>query len=605
LSTAKADANTQDPYQILTEHSEAIGGMDKAQSIQTLYARGSVVILGSDLAGEFEVWKRKPLPYRMSIDWGIMRTVSGDNGDYPWRIDANGKIQTFKDEHVLNQREIQRLMRAFEYLDPASPYFDVSYEGRETVGNHECDVVKITNTIDATVIYQYYDNETRYLLEEIIKSPDNEEHKYYDDHRTVDGVIFPFRETVETILTGEKQEYIYTAIIVNPEIGDSVFEPPSIDVEDFVFANGKSTENVRFEFIENNIYVPVVIQGREQLWVLDCGASVTVIDSSYAADLGMAFQGPIKAQSPTGAVDLYYVTMPAFSLQGITFAEQTVMTMNLRHIFKKLLGLEIAGILGYDFLSRLVTRIDYANEQLSFYHPEVFKYQGPGAVIDAPLDEQLIFNVPANVDDKYVGTWGLDIGANGVDFYYPYARTHDLLDRPGMDIMFYGAAGPGMARRSRFKSMSVSDYVIEDMVIAVPQQEAHGFVVDTARLGNIGNTFLRHFVLYLDYHRQQVIFEKGVDFGRRFPEQKSGLGLSYDQNNNLAVLYVAPATPAEESGFKKGDVIIAINNIGLEYFDGIIAMRSLFREPVGTRYVFTIDRNGKIMDLSLILRDLL
>jgi hypothetical protein len=600
----RAEDNSIDPYEILAHHIEAIGGMEKIQSITSIHAHGSMAIVGSELSGTFELWPQDPLRFRIVTDWGIMQTVAGDNGEYAWHVDANNKIQKMTDDFTIKQRQVQRMMQNFEHLDPDSPHFVLAYHGIDTVGDRECHVVKITNDINETIEHEYYDTGNYYLIKETIAIPDKKEHIFYDNFRAVDGVILPFQETVETVLTGEIERYVYTEYTLNRVFASDIFEPPSEDVQDYIFSNGRSAEDIRFDFIENNIYVPVVIQGKERLWVLDCGASVTVIDSSYAASLGHAFQGPMKAQSATGVVDLYFVTVPSFSLPGITFKEQTVMTMNIHDMFHSLLGLDVAGVLGYDFLSRFVTKIDYANEKLSFYDPREFEYQDSGVALDVPLNDRRMFNIPVTVDNKYSGKWQLDIGANGVDFHYPYAKAHDLLERAGVDVMFFGAAGPGTARRSRFESMAVGKYVVFDMVIGVPQETGRGVFAETPLVGNIGNTFLRHFVLYLDYYNQQVIFEKGDDFGREFPEGKSGLGLQYSHDHALEVSYVADNTPARDGGFEKGDIIVAINSIKVEYFDGLIAMRRLFREKAGTTYVLTVRRQDKLMDLPLTLRDL-
>jgi hypothetical protein len=225
-------------------------------------------------------------------------------------------------------------------------------------------------------------------------------------------------------------------------------------------------------------------------------------------------------------------------------------------------------------------------------------------VIDAPLNDERMFNIPLTVNKRFSGKWQLDIGANGVSFFYPFASAHDLLGRPGVDVMFYGAAGPGTSRCSRFERMEVDTYKVKNIVISVPQEMERRNFAETTLLGNVGNTFLRHFVMYLNYQNQQVIFEPGDDYGRTFPESKSGLGLYYNQDQALAVNYIADGTPAADAGFIKGDIILAVNGIKVEYFDGLIAMRKLFREKAGTTYVFTITRQDKIMDLSLTLRDL-
>ena len=122
--------------------------------------------------------------------------------------------------------------------------------------------------------------------------------------------------------------------------------------------------------------------------------------------------------------------------------------------------------------------------------------------------------------------------------------------------------------------------------------------------GNIGNTFLRHFVLYLDYKNQQVILEKGDNYDKVFPRPKSGLQLVYNPDQDIEVHFVSPNAPADAVGFKKGDIVKKINGIDVQNYDGIIAIRKLMREDAGTTYTFEIMRKNERMEKRLELREL-
>lgn len=600
----RAEESMDDPYGVLKKHYDAIGGLDRVKAIQTTYAEGTISIVGSGLEGMIKLWVERPLRMRQEADFNVAKMVSGDNGDFRWTLDPNGKILIHRDEAVITEREVQKRMENFEHLDPESEHFTVTLQGVEDVNDEKCYVVVLENDIDETVERHYYSTSTFYLVKKITTKPDREEHTVYSNYRDVDGVFMPHRELTETLPVGEQQQIVYTKYEFNQEIDPGLFQPPQEDIEDFEFANDVSAENIPFRFIARNIYVPVNIDGIERLWVLDCGASVTVVDSGFAAEMGLEFQGPIKAQATSGVVDLYYVSLPSYRLQGITFKEQVVMTMSLRPLFEKVHGMEVVGVLGYDFLSRFVTKIDYANERLSFYHPERHTYEGAGSIIDAPLSEARMFSIPVTVDDTYTGRWQLDIGASGVDFVYPYASEHGLLDKDGVETIYFGAAGAAKARRSRFKTMAIDDLVVQDPVIDIPLEAGTGVFSGTSVIGNIGNTFLRHFVLYLDYKDQQVIFEKGDDFSTEFPDGKGGVQLWYNDNQEIEVLFVAPGTPAERTGLQKGDIVKAINGIEVDYFENIIAIRELMTEQAGTTYRFSIVRNGKPVEVSLTLQDL-
>jgi C-terminal processing protease CtpA/Prc len=112
-------------------------------------------------------------------------------------------------------------------------------------------------------------------------------------------------------------------------------------------------------------------------------------------------------------------------------------------------------------------------------------------------------------------------------------------------------------------------------------------------------------VLYLDYGRQQMVFEKGDDFDRDFPVDRSGLQLWLQDEDQLEVLFVAPGTPADEAGFAAGDIVRSINGIETKHFAGIVSIRELLKAEEGTEYRLGVLRDGSAIDIDLTLRDLM
>ncbi|KPJ62235.1 hypothetical protein AMJ44_15910 [candidate division WOR-1 bacterium DG_54_3] len=581
----------------------AIGGFESLKAMKTMYKEGTIVIEGAGLQGTFKQWGERPLKLRQEIDLNVVKNVTGDNGSVSWEVDANGKVLIKRDENTLKERDIRKLMSEYEYMDPKSEYLTLKFDGLEKVDGNECYVIRITNTINRDIEVNFYDKTTFYLIKTIAVKPDFEQHIIYSDFRKVADFVLPFEESITVLPTEEKSSIVYSKYDLDIDIDSSLFEPPAQDIADFVFMNGKSAEDIPFEFIENHIYMPVNLRGKERLWVLDCGASVNVIDSSLAADLDLAFEGPVKGQGASGVVNFYYVTLPEYSLGGIKFQEQKVVALSFGQIFEKVLGMEVVGILGYDFLSRFVTKIDFARKKISFYHPNSFKYRGNGEIFDSPLHRSML-SLLATVDGRYSGRFRLDIGAPDIDFHYPYAENHEMLDRKGIDVMVGDAAGLTTARISEYKTIEVGGFVLKNPLIGIPREEGTGSFAEETTVGNIGNSFLRNFVFYMDYERQRVILEKGLDYGKEVARPKSGLQFHYNDDKEVEVVFVSPNTPASEAGFEKGDVLETVNGIDVSFYDGIIALRKLMREPAGTTYVIGIVRKGKRLEKQLTLRDL-
>ena len=601
---AQAGREITDPYKILHRYYEATGGLEKQKAVKSLYIEGTIVLTGTGLKGTLKQWSESPQKERTEVDLTIIKQTDGDNGEIAWVMDTNGKVSIQKDDERIKRRKIKALMNTYEFLDPNSKHFNVTFEGIEKVGENECYVVKIANTINRDIRIQYHNIKNFLLVKSTEQQPDQTTHILFSDYRKVGGILSPHKLHQETLPIGQKTEIQISGYERDIAIDPLLFEPPQKDVRDFAFLKGESAEDIPFKFIGRHLYLHVNIEGDKNLWCLDSGAEISVIDSAYAAQLGLKPEGNIKGRGVAKTIRVAFVKLPPFKIPGIKFNSQKVASIGIKELFYSYFGLEVVGILGYDFLSRFVTKIDYANRKISFYHPDTFQYKGKGHTIDAPLKSNT-FTVPITVDGKYTGKWSLDLGAGGMDFHYPFAEENGFLTRKGVDRIGAGAGGSYKSRTIQFNTIEFAGFTVEKPQIVFPLQEIKGAFSDTELIGNVGNTLFRHFVMILDYKRQQVIVEKGKDFQREFPVDRSGLQVIHSgDGSDIEVLFIAPGTPAEKAGFKKGDIIKSVNNIDIHAFNGILALRDLLLKPQGTQYLFHVLRKGKIIKIRLTLQDL-
>jgi hypothetical protein len=604
MTALSVQAEMSDPYEILEKHYQAAGGLERIRAQETKHVVGTVVIEGTGFEGTFVQWSERPIRGRLEIDLTVFKITEGDNGEFSWRVDQNGRVQIRRDERSLGEHRIKALLAEFEHLDRESPNFNLSFDGIEKVGDADCYVVKMTNAINQDITTSYYDKASFHLLKTVVKKPDSEMHTLYFDYREVDGVLVAFREEATEHPTMMKQIMQITKLETNVPVDRSIFEPPAEQVADFEFANGTSAENIPFKFIEDHIFFEVELGGKKSLWALDSGAGATVVEKLFAEALSLEPMGSLKGKGAGSVVDVSFTELPAFSLPGVEFGKQKVAIIDLNWLFTQWMGFEVAGLLGFDFLSRMVTRIDYANELISFYHPDHFRYEGTGIILDAPVSQHNSFHLPVTIDGKYGGMWNLDTGAGGMWFHYPFAEKHGLLDLPGVQGMSAGAGGTGTYRSVQFKTMEFAGWTIEDPVISLPPGKGQGAFGDEELTGNIGNSLLRHFVIYLDYKHERVIVERGDNFGHAFPRNNSGLHVKKREDGELEVMFVPKGTPASKAGFKAGDVIRSVNGIDVKYLGGLLSVKEMLREKPGTKYTMEVMREGESKTLKLVLRDL-
>jgi hypothetical protein len=311
----------------------------------------------------------------------------------------------------------------------------------------------------------------------------------------------------------------------------------------------------------------------------------------------LTLEGPMKGGGAGGTVDIFLTTIPEYSLQGIDIESQKVASFDMKEL-RRAVSPDAVGILGFDFLSRFVTKIDYANQLISFYDPETFEYHGNGTPVDLHLSGT-VFTTKAVLDGKHDGIWLFDVGAGSVSLNTAYARIHGYAERKGVIGTGRGAGAEFQVKGIKADSMQFGGFTVHR-----PQVGFSYGVPDSAftsdQLGGLGNTLFRNFVMYVDYAKEQVIVEKGARFDQPWPENHAGLGLIRTADmKGIEVDYVSPETPAQKAGFQKGDLLKSINGIPLAQLGGLMALRELMTAAVGTQYEVAVDRAGTEKKMKL------
>ena len=595
---AAATGELTDPYEIMHNSYEAIGGLDRLKKLTGSYSEGKVRY--DSLEGTFKHWDNRPQQYRTEEDYSVISQIEGDNGDFTWFFDTNGQLLIIRDEDTLKRRQIGLLLDRYEHLDPNSPYFSLQFAGTTTFDNRICYEVVLNNTINSDISHFFYDTETMLMLHSIHTQPDMEVHSKYGDYKNVDGLLIPFYQ-YSRFLPWEKEEETWVSrYTIDEPVDKSLYNPPEIK-KDYQFLNGRTAASVPFRLMENLIYLPVTVNGDTQYWVLDSGASMSLIDHDYAQKLGLNIEGNIKGYGFGELFDLSFVKIPEHQVGPILFGSQKFYVS--QGLTAKSYEPQIFGILGYDFLSRFVVEIDYDQETVTFHSPDTFRYDGSGVVIDAPLRYRT-FSLPVTLDGTLTSLWTLDLGSYHSSIHYPFAEKHGLLEKQGVEIVSQGMAGISLEKNVRFDCLSIDRFQIDQPLISIPEEKGKGATALGEVGGNLGNSTLRHFHLFLNYPEQKLILERGSHYNTAFPPDRSGLLIGRSEENQPMVSFLANESPATRAGLVAGDVIVDMAGQPVGPNHPITPLREMLRGAIGSTVELQVKREDQVLPIAIILEDM-
>ncbi|MCX5754406.1 MAG: aspartyl protease family protein [Candidatus Krumholzibacteria bacterium] len=603
VSPRAVPARAGDAGELLARHLEALGGAQAVGAIRSLASSAEIEIMGTGLKGTVRSWSLRPCLSYSEIDLGFFKIREGYDGERLWMIDPNGKLQIRRDRSSLEYEKTRCVLDSRSYLFEGTG-FAIEAAGRDTVNGSPYEVLSLR--VDGGASARLFLDDSTFLLERMeIVAPEGSTVETYGDHRPIEGVMFPFFVRTELPALGQRIETRYRSISANEGVDPVIFLPPAADAKDYRFTRGGSAEELPFEYRSRHIYLPARIAGRdgELYFLLDSGASMTVIDSVVAAGMGLPLGGAIPGAGAGGMADFHMTRVPGLSIGGIELSEQIAITFPISNLLRRFEEIEIGGVLGYDFLSRFVTRIDFERSIITFAEPDSFSPGGGERIIEAPLVHN-IFTLPASLDTAKVSFY-LDTGANSSILQAGFAARSGIANgRRTLPMAIRGAGGDETASLCRFDSLGLGGFTIARPVLAIARSMKGIGVLENVD-GIVGNDVLERFTVTLDYGKQRVFLEKNARFEEAFYPDRSGLQLARKENGSVVVVATLPDSPAARAGLRPGDLIVGIAGMNAVRFKSIREIMTLFEAKEGTTYRIEISRGGKRSKLLLTLESYL
>jgi len=270
-----------------------------------------------------------------------------------------------------------------------------------------------------------------------------------------------------------------------------------------VFPGQQNAITVPMKLIGDVPTIDVEVRGRagKHRFVIDTGASYTLMDLAAARRLGfVASESGHISGAGSGLINVDLVTGVALEVEGLKTSGHKVVLTDLSCI-SEMLGSKITGIIGYDFISKVVVTLDYPSKKVTLRRSGSFSSQKETQIVPIRFKRRWAYipmtvKVPGQPDisDDFLVDTG---SADGVN--------HPLITKSSAPLQ-KTATGVGLGSSTQGVFGTLEYAQLGSFRISSVPSSCCATNPDTHR--QVGSGFLKHFVVTFDYGKQRLAVHK-------------------------------------------------------------------------------------------------
>jgi len=361
-------------------------------------------------------------------------------------------------------------------------------------------------------------------------------------------------------------------------------------------------ETLKVSVANNAVLVPVRVNERNLLFLLDTGSEQSAIDAALVKLLHLKSVGNVQI-------------LRNYRAQQTSAAEAGSLGIG-KHIFKRPLltvvnteaptravGTKVDGVLGNDILGEFSFKLNYSERELvlaplsqlgSLAAPVQLRRSGNQFFVPVQamsLPTELLLDTGTKSTNLSWGTW------QELSQRWTPASIIDGVVRAGVPIP--------PAFLVCLPSVSIGSLTIADQVVRIQRPVESGAFSTEQFSGIVGSEVLREFEITFDLKHDRIFLKKDSHY-RRDAFRYTTIGIQFARNSQgeYSVMSVWKNSPADEAGIMIGDQIKTINGeaaapMSIEQVSGRL------HGAEGTRVNLTVERDGKPSVLTLRTRQML
>ena len=554
---ARAEEHTA--AELVDRVAEALGGCETLAAIEGYHLEAAAEGIG--LTGTSTVHTLFPDHQRSELSLPPLTLLTVHVGDRAWLRDHNGHVVAFNPQQLADNVTGLYIDAFRPWLDPHDPRI-VSLDTSLEIDGKLCPVLRIAAPggnpwwvaidPDAFLPVRYSHLDESGIGREVMELA---------DYREVEGIQVPFQVvSYNDALAENRTIFRVTSLLLRPPDNPGLFERPT-EVSDVTFPLGSSQVAGPMTYRSGHAFIDVHVIGKgaavDGTFLLDTGSTTSLLDRGVLDALGLEPAGDLEGLAVGGTMEMELVEVPFLRVGGVLLEAQVLGTSTFAEAMSEQLGVEVIGLLGYDFFSRLAVTMDFAGGRCVLHPAGAWQPPDEGAVLTIDfVDQQPV--VHAVLDDSLTGRWRLDTGADVLAVHGPAAATWKLTESHPVvrEIQAAGIGGTARAMMLRADSFRIGPYEVSRPLVLVPSDPG-GVLGAEAIAGNLGTSILERFVMTVDFGRRQLHLVPGPLFGQQDRVQVAGFEIGW-VGTRVQVIEVAPGSAAEQQGLRAGQEVLRL-----------------------------------------------
>lgn len=447
---------------------------------------------------------------KMRIDMEVMgqALITAFDGEHSWTKQGD---QVFRSSNLAEKSIRDEIDHGLFLLGKLSgDQLKLRIVGTKEILNHKCDLLEITLNDEIPTLF-CVDQQTHFVVQSEYDGVDSEQGVdarkiyNYEDYKPFAGSVQPY--LITEYCGVQKASVLKVASIEEIPLEDSAFTMPEEQASPIAAG---SAVTMPFELVFNEILITAKVNDTQDLsFIVDTGATQSVLDTAIASKFGEAKQSAFEMTTGSGSVPLSYMTIKSLSLKDARLNNLAFAVTDLS-TFSQIIGRKPAGLLGANVLRQFLVTVDYANQQITFANPhDTAKLSKDAVVLPAkPALGLAGLLLDGNLDGENISLL-VDTGAafNNISEKLAKPILKNKLLPVGSIQGLDGRKVPiGAVQFDHFQLGSLK--ATHPIFSVAPEGRAPSGIISSSGLAILGNPFLQHYRLTVDYLNQKIILDR-------------------------------------------------------------------------------------------------